>query len=335
MSFQAYLDAIERKTGKTPQQLVDEAHAKGFGADTKSGEIVAWLADDYGLGRGHAMALVHVVKNGPGHQRQARRQHRHATATSPTCCASTASPTAAGLRPLVPVVEPSGRRREVQPGERQRLGEVELALGLARPTGGDLDDDVTGVPPAPRGSRAPRRTAGCPARARGARRAPTRRRRRGAGACSRGPSSRTICHRVGPGGRGVRQVEGHVVVGLRHRVPVRQVGLDLARARARATGTCSRRRAGRRCRARAAPPRRRSRGRSRAASGTAGAARRCRRRARRPARSSGRPSPTGRCPTPAGSRAGSGRAPTARGCRAARTARAARPPRGSAGRSTP
>ena len=66
MSFQAYLDAIETKTGKTPQQLVDEAHAKGFGADTASGDIVAWLADHYGLGRGHAMALVHVVKNGPG-----------------------------------------------------------------------------------------------------------------------------------------------------------------------------------------------------------------------------------------------------------------------------
>ncbi len=66
MSFQAYLDAIENKTGKTPQQLVDEAHARGYGAATKSGEIVTWLADDYGLGRGHAMAMVHVVKNGPG-----------------------------------------------------------------------------------------------------------------------------------------------------------------------------------------------------------------------------------------------------------------------------
>ena len=66
MSFQAYLDAIEKKTGTTPQQLVDEAHARGYGPDTKSGEIVAWLADDYDLGRGHAMALVHVVKNGPG-----------------------------------------------------------------------------------------------------------------------------------------------------------------------------------------------------------------------------------------------------------------------------
>ena len=24
-----------------------------------------WLADDYGLGRGHAMAIVHVIKKGP------------------------------------------------------------------------------------------------------------------------------------------------------------------------------------------------------------------------------------------------------------------------------
>ncbi|GIG35059.1 DUF4287 domain-containing protein [Cellulomonas pakistanensis] len=66
MSFQAYLDAIEDKTGRTPRTLVDEARAKGFDApDVKAGTIVAWLAEDYGLGRGHAMALVHVIKNGP------------------------------------------------------------------------------------------------------------------------------------------------------------------------------------------------------------------------------------------------------------------------------
>lgn len=65
MSFQAYLDTIENKTGKIPQVLVDEAHSLGFGPETKSAEIVAWLADSYGLGRGHAMALVHVIKNGP------------------------------------------------------------------------------------------------------------------------------------------------------------------------------------------------------------------------------------------------------------------------------
>lgn len=66
MSFQAYLDAAEKKSGRTPQELVDAAHARGFGADTKAGEILAWLADDHGLGRGHGMALVHVIKNGAG-----------------------------------------------------------------------------------------------------------------------------------------------------------------------------------------------------------------------------------------------------------------------------
>lgn len=43
-----------------------EAKARGFeGPDAKAGDIVAWLAEDYGLGRGNAMALVHVIKNGP------------------------------------------------------------------------------------------------------------------------------------------------------------------------------------------------------------------------------------------------------------------------------
>lgn len=64
MSFQAYLDNIETKTGKTPQQFIDEATAKGFGKETKAGEITQWLSDEYGLGRGHAMALVHVIKHG-------------------------------------------------------------------------------------------------------------------------------------------------------------------------------------------------------------------------------------------------------------------------------
>jgi hypothetical protein len=65
MSFQAYLDAIEKKTGLTPQQLLDEAAAKGYDPQTKAGVVVDWLATDHGLGRGHAMALFHVIKNGP------------------------------------------------------------------------------------------------------------------------------------------------------------------------------------------------------------------------------------------------------------------------------
>lgn len=67
MSFQAYLDKIEEKTGRTPRELVDEAKAKGFdGPATRANDVIAWLKDDYGLGRGHAMALLHVIKNGPG-----------------------------------------------------------------------------------------------------------------------------------------------------------------------------------------------------------------------------------------------------------------------------
>jgi hypothetical protein len=66
MSFQAYLDTIEKKTGLTPRQLLDLAMQRGFdGPSTKASDVIAWLAEDFGLGRGHAMALVHVIKNGP------------------------------------------------------------------------------------------------------------------------------------------------------------------------------------------------------------------------------------------------------------------------------
>ena len=65
MSFQAYLDNIEIKTGKTPNDFIALAEKKGFtDPKTKAGVIVAWLKDEFGLGRGHAMALVHVIKNG-------------------------------------------------------------------------------------------------------------------------------------------------------------------------------------------------------------------------------------------------------------------------------
>jgi hypothetical protein len=67
MSFQAYLDNIEKQTGKTPAEFVTLAKAKGFDdPKTKAGTIVDWLKEDFGLGRGHAMAPVHLIKNGPG-----------------------------------------------------------------------------------------------------------------------------------------------------------------------------------------------------------------------------------------------------------------------------
>lgn len=64
MSYQAYLDAIEAKTGKAPQLLLDEAAARGYGPDTKAVVILEWLREEYGVGRGHAMALYGVLKNG-------------------------------------------------------------------------------------------------------------------------------------------------------------------------------------------------------------------------------------------------------------------------------
>ena len=66
MSFQAYLDAVEDKTGLTPRQLLTIAQDRGYDADdVKAGTILTWLKDDYGLGRGHGMAMVHVIKKGP------------------------------------------------------------------------------------------------------------------------------------------------------------------------------------------------------------------------------------------------------------------------------
>jgi hypothetical protein len=64
MSFQAYLDTVEKKTGLTPRQLINIAHERGFGPGTKAASILTWLSEDYGLGRGHGMAMVHVITRG-------------------------------------------------------------------------------------------------------------------------------------------------------------------------------------------------------------------------------------------------------------------------------
>ncbi len=65
MSFQAYLDNIETLTGKTPNEFITLASKKGFTPNTKTGEIVIWLKEDFKLGHGHAMAMAKVIKTGP------------------------------------------------------------------------------------------------------------------------------------------------------------------------------------------------------------------------------------------------------------------------------
>jgi hypothetical protein len=68
MTFQAYLDAVEGKTGLTPRQLIAIAHDKGLDAPgVKAGDILEWLKDDYELGRGHGMSIVHIIREGSVH----------------------------------------------------------------------------------------------------------------------------------------------------------------------------------------------------------------------------------------------------------------------------
>jgi hypothetical protein len=64
MSFQAYIDNIKTKTGKTPEDFKKLAEKKGLlKPGVKAMEIVAWLKKDHGLGHGHAMA-IYAIFNG-------------------------------------------------------------------------------------------------------------------------------------------------------------------------------------------------------------------------------------------------------------------------------
>jgi Domain of unknown function (DUF4287) len=68
MSFQAYLDNIQTKTG------VDAAGFRALAAkkdwlcgaklkpEIKAGDVVTWLKSDFDLGHGHAMAIYALLK---------------------------------------------------------------------------------------------------------------------------------------------------------------------------------------------------------------------------------------------------------------------------------
>ncbi|MGL5234774.1 MAG: DUF4287 domain-containing protein [Empedobacter falsenii] len=68
MSFQAYIDNIKTKTGKTPADFKKLAEKKGFIIDeklnpkTKATEITNWLKQEFELGHGHAMAIYALFK---------------------------------------------------------------------------------------------------------------------------------------------------------------------------------------------------------------------------------------------------------------------------------
>ena len=68
MSFQAYLDNIQAKTGKSPADFRRLAEEKGFTeegrirAGVKATQIVNWLKADFEMGHGHAMAIVCLLQ---------------------------------------------------------------------------------------------------------------------------------------------------------------------------------------------------------------------------------------------------------------------------------
>lgn len=64
MTFQAYLDNIEKQTGVGPDEWVKLATRQGLARPgTKATQITDWLKSDYRLGHGHAMAIVKLLKD--------------------------------------------------------------------------------------------------------------------------------------------------------------------------------------------------------------------------------------------------------------------------------
>ena len=68
MSFQAYLDNIQEKTGKTPADFKALAEEKGFTQNgkikdgVKATQITDWLKQEFKLGHGHSMAIYALLK---------------------------------------------------------------------------------------------------------------------------------------------------------------------------------------------------------------------------------------------------------------------------------
>jgi hypothetical protein len=79
MSFQAYIDNIKAKTGKTPKDFRQLAEQKGFveggtiKKGVKAGQIVDWLKADFDLGRGHAMAIFATLKGEKDSEARAKK----------------------------------------------------------------------------------------------------------------------------------------------------------------------------------------------------------------------------------------------------------------------
>lgn len=63
MSFQAYIDNIQGKSGKSPEDFKAQLEQEGrMRPDMKATELVNWLKEKYALGHGHSMAIFAYFK---------------------------------------------------------------------------------------------------------------------------------------------------------------------------------------------------------------------------------------------------------------------------------
>ena len=64
MSFQAYIDNIKTKTGKTPEDFKKQLQKeKLLNPDLKSADLVNNLKTNFDLGHGHSMTISAVFKS--------------------------------------------------------------------------------------------------------------------------------------------------------------------------------------------------------------------------------------------------------------------------------
>jgi Domain of unknown function (DUF4287) len=62
MTYKAYLDNVQAKTGLTPEDFRRMAKEKGL---VKHAELLKWLKAERGLGHGHANAIILYIQD-PG-----------------------------------------------------------------------------------------------------------------------------------------------------------------------------------------------------------------------------------------------------------------------------
>jgi len=67
MTYKAYIENIEKQTGKTPEDFLALAKKKGFMKNgemiAKHNEVLTWLKKDMKLGHGHANAIILYLKS--------------------------------------------------------------------------------------------------------------------------------------------------------------------------------------------------------------------------------------------------------------------------------